>query len=112
MHATAVFLPYDQLWDNVEASGYRLITSLQSAPAELRDLPLGDRLYIRSVNERIGVGKDAREAVAHAGGMRFAVSRLVRSLALISMLLSATTHRAFRTSVNTWSGLASPCMYL
>ena len=77
-HAAAVFLRDGEFWDEVEAAGYRFITSLHSAPVELRGLPLGDRLYIRSVNERIGIGKDAREAAVRAGGMYIAVSRLAQ----------------------------------
>ena len=78
--AASLFLLDGQFWDDVEASGYRLLTSLQSAPAELRNLPLGDRLYIRSVNERIGICKEAREVAGgqSSGGMRFAVSRLAQ----------------------------------
>jgi len=63
-HAASVFLREGEFWDGVEAPGYRLITSLQSAPAELRNLPLGDRLYIRSINERVGIGSDARKAAS------------------------------------------------
>ena len=37
-HAASVFLREGEFWDDVEAPGYRLITSLQSAPAELRNL--------------------------------------------------------------------------
>ena len=73
--AAALFLEYGEFWDDVEAPGYRLLTSLSSAPRELFDLPMGDRLWIRYVNEIMGCSNTIR-SLATRGDLHGAIECL------------------------------------
>ena len=73
--AAELFLADGEFWDDVEAPGYRMLTALPGTPAALRGLPLNDRLWVRSINERIGFAEHVRFA-AQRGNMHAAISSL------------------------------------
>lgn len=78
--AAELFLGSGEYWDDAEAAGYRMVTSLPGTPDSLCNLPMGDRLWVRWVNERIGFVNFIRSTAMH-GHLHNAIDRIY-SLAL------------------------------
>jgi len=61
-YAARLWLQDGAYWDDTKAAGYRMLTSYHQTPAALRDLPLGDRLWLQHTNEELGYIEQVRDS--------------------------------------------------